>query len=154
MSQGNDTEAEVQVIVHNQNYLEKTRTENMIQKGIETDKGTEVMILILKEERTDTGKRVEAERGMIMIRTEAGIGTETEEDGPNKNISGVSTLRYVTLLICRLQSGGQLAFCHRRGIYWQCDQYLQEDRMKRLSGNCYCRQSVEVPSGNWLLIPP
>lgn len=46
------------------------------------------MILTVIEEETGSGRRVEAGRGMIMIRIEAGTGTETEpgEDVPN-NIS-------------------------------------------------------------------
>ena len=91
MFQGNGIEALVQVVVHCQNYMARTEIENTtIQKGIETDKETEVMISIVKEEGTGTGKRVEAEREMIMIRIEAGIETGTGEDEPNKNISDVS----------------------------------------------------------------
>ena len=89
MFQGNGTEAVVQVVVHCQNYMARTEIENTtIQKGTETDKETEAMISLVKEEGTRTGKRVAAEREMIMIRTEAGIGTG--EDEPNKNISDVS----------------------------------------------------------------
>jgi len=115
------------------------------------------MILILKEEKTDTGKRVEAERGMIMIRIEAGIGTETEEDGPNKNISGVSTQISVTLLICILfckSLEDSWLFVMLGGYTGNVISTCKKIGMKRLPGNCYCRQSFEVPNGNWLLIPP
>lgn len=44
------------------------------------------MILTVIEEETGSGRRVEAGRGMIMIRIEAGTETETGEDVPN-NIS-------------------------------------------------------------------
>ena len=57
------------------------------------------MISIVKEEGTGTGRRVEAEREMIMIRTEAGIGTG--EDEPNKK------QRFDTLMICKLACKSQ-----------------------------------------------
>jgi hypothetical protein len=44
---------------------------------------------------------VEAGRGMIMIRIEAGTGTETGEDAPN-NISYALTPAICNLIVCRL----------------------------------------------------
>lgn len=90
MSQGNGTGVVVQAVAHNRNYQAKTEIENMIQKGNETDKEREIMILMVIGEGTGAGKRVEAERGMIMIRIEAGIGTG---EGVPNDISHVLTTR-------------------------------------------------------------
>lgn len=157
MSQGSGTVAEVQAIVHNIDYQAEREIENMISKGIEIGKEIEFMIWIVREEGIGTGKRVEAERGMIMIGRGAGTGIEIEtgEDGPNRNISDAPIaetchLNDLPIGLCEIWT---LGVCHYRGILamW----YLVEDRNEASARKlCYYRLSLKMLNRIWFLIHP
>lgn len=85
------------------------------------------MILMVIEEETGLGRRVEAGRGMIMKRIEAGTGTETGEDVPN-NMSlaltpEICNHNYLQIVLYEF---GQLAFCHQKGESWYCGTWWKD----------------------------
>lgn len=76
--QKNATVVIVQVIVHNGDHQAETERGKMTQTGTGIDREIEVVMILITIE-VGTGRKVEAERGMIMKgRKEE---TETGEDG-------------------------------------------------------------------------